>query len=382
MLQSFISRRIRAFTLLELLVVIAIVAVLVGLVLPAVQNAREAARRMSCANNLRQLAIAAHHFHDDHGKFRTGGRLPIDVRGRPTGRTNLMIELLPYFEQDNLYKRWDSYDNRKNVAGGTTAIQAQVIAILLCHSDPLPETVVEHTAAVWLSPPWCRGYYGMGSYGGNAGTRSVYPGDPPAFPRISRDGILFLDSSVSLASVTDGSSNTFLFGKRYHRDPEHDLRQPVVQPGRDSIAHLGKWGFVGGGGGVMASVTLHTAAPINYRMPPGGDFSALENRDCAYGSGHPGGANFAFADGSVRFLSDRTPLPTLQALRTRRGGEVVSDGDFLMGVRLGASNPPLPECRTPNRKCQPSCDDLSAAAGSRYRGNPERRRGVTTNDVA
>ena len=168
----------------------------------------------------------------------------------------------------------------------------------------------------------------MSSYGGNAGKRSVPPGDPPAFPGISRDGIFFLDSCVRLADVTDGTSNTFLFGERYHRDPEFDLRQPVVSPGRGSLAQLGKWGFVAGAGGIMAHVTLHTAAPINYRVPPGGDAPTLENRACAFGSGHPGGANFAFADGSVRFVSDRTPLPTLQALSTRRGGEVVSAGDF------------------------------------------------------
>ena len=148
MLQSFRSRRSRGFTLVELLVVIAIVAVLIGLLLPAVQNAREAANRMSCTNNLRQLAIAAHHFHDDHGKFPTGARLPVDVGDRPTGGTNLWVELLPYFEQDNLYKKWDDNDNRNNVAGGRDATQAQVIKILLCPSDPLPEPVVELTAAV------------------------------------------------------------------------------------------------------------------------------------------------------------------------------------------------------------------------------------------
>jgi prepilin-type processing-associated H-X9-DG protein len=283
---------------------------------------------MACANNLKQIALATHNFHDTNLKFPTGGRLPVYVGGVPTGATNLWVELLPYFEQDNLHNKWDYCDNRKNVAGGTNATQAQVIKLLLCPSDPLQEPVVESTSANSVTPAWSWGFYGMSSYGGSAGKRSFPMGVPPAFPGISRDGIFFIDSRIRMTDIKDGTSTTFLFGERYHRDPEFDLRRPVVAPGILPIGEIGRWGFVAGSGGIMANVTLHSAAPINYRMPSGGDVLALDNRIAAFGSGHVHGANFAFADGHVRFVSDSIPLPTLQALSTRAGGEVVSDGDF------------------------------------------------------
>ena len=180
MRQSLRAARRRGFTLLELLVVIAIIAVLIGLMVPAVQKVREAANRMACANNLKQIALATHNFEGTHQKFPTGAHLPIYAGNRPTGGTNLWVELLPYFEQDNLYKDWDYCDNRTNVAGGRNATQARVIKLLICPSDPLPEDVVENSA--WRTPPWSRGFYGMSSYGGNAGTRSVPVGAASAFP--------------------------------------------------------------------------------------------------------------------------------------------------------------------------------------------------------
>jgi prepilin-type N-terminal cleavage/methylation domain-containing protein/prepilin-type processing-associated H-X9-DG protein len=319
------SRKRRGLTLVELLVVIAIIAVLVGLLFPALQSARAASNRLQCINNLWQLGLAAHQYHDATAKFPNGARLPVDVDGRPTMGSNLWVELLPYFEERNLYRKWDFEDNRNNVAGDSNAVQAQVIEILLCPSDPLPERVVEMTAAnASLTPSWCWGFYGMSSYGGNAGKRSVPPGTPPDFPGVSRDGIFFVDSSVRLADVTDGSSKTLLFGERFHHDPQFDLLRPVVLPGVAPMAALGRWGFVAGVGGAMANVTLHAAATINDQAPAGADNLAMQNRTCAFGSGHPGGANFAFADGSARFVAEDLPLELLRALSTRAGEEVTT----------------------------------------------------------
>jgi prepilin-type N-terminal cleavage/methylation domain-containing protein/prepilin-type processing-associated H-X9-DG protein len=322
--QSPDSTKRSGFTLVELLVVIAIIAVLIGLLLPAVQKVREAAARTQCSNNLKQIALAAHSYHDAAGRFPTGLHLPDNVGSRPTGGINLWVALLPYFEQDNLYRQWDLYDNRNNVAGGTNATQAQTIKILLCPSDPLSPSVVQLEAT--LAAPWSWGFYGMSSYGGNAGKRSFSPGSPPLYTEMTRDGIFFLDSCVCLTDVTDGTSNTFLFGERCHRDPYFDLQQPLVYPGAGSIGRVGRWGCVAGLG-CMGNVMLSTPVPIDYQVPAGGDVSTLRDRMCAFGSGHPGGANFAFADGSVRFVPASTPLLSLQALSTRAGGEVVLDSN-------------------------------------------------------
>src|SRR5205823_6348893 len=102
----------RGFTLIELLVVIAIIAVLVGLLLPAVQKVREAAARTQCINNLKQFGLAAHNYHGAAGQFPTGARPSVTVNGVPTLGTNVWVEVFPYIEQDNLYRSWDFTDNR------------------------------------------------------------------------------------------------------------------------------------------------------------------------------------------------------------------------------------------------------------------------------
>jgi prepilin-type processing-associated H-X9-DG protein len=307
-------------------VAIAIIGILIGLLLPAVLMAREAARRMSCANNLRQVALAAHCYHDARGQFPAGVHPFAMIGNVPTGGTNLWVEMLPYFEQRNLFEKWDYLDNRNNVAGGMNATTAQVIKIMRCPTDPIRQPVSQFTLA--NAPAWSYGYYGLSSYGGNAGLRSFDPGIAPDYAQMSREGIFYIDSSVRLVEVRDGASLTLLFGERHHYDPEYDRRVSVVAPTRPTtFAEAGRWGIVGVPGG-MAQVTLSTPVMINYRVPSGGDLLSLDNRACAFGSGHSGGANFAFVDGSARFVSDKIPLATLRALSTRAGGEVVSTESY------------------------------------------------------
>jgi prepilin-type processing-associated H-X9-DG protein len=150
----------------------------------------------------------------------------------------------------------------------------------------------------------------------------------PDLPRLSKDGVIYVGSNVGLKDIVDGTTTTLLFGERFHDDPEYERqRRGGVRPDFPPMAGWGRWGFVANQG-ASGNISLSTPAPINYRVPAGGGPAALEDRACTFGSGHPGGANFAFADGSVRFLRDGIALPTLRALSTIAGREVVPPGDY------------------------------------------------------
>jgi prepilin-type N-terminal cleavage/methylation domain-containing protein/prepilin-type processing-associated H-X9-DG protein len=323
--------RRKGFTLIELLVVIAIIGVLVGLLLPAVQKVREAANRMSCSNNLKQLGLAAHNYHSTYGKFPTGTNLsPAPFGTTATGQAflppvvqgqafSLFEALLTYVEQDNIYRllnltspnvfnnrRWDSQYNPGN-CNTQTSPGATVIKTFLCPSDIGPKQTT------WQYDANNTFYFGANSYGGCAGTVAFY------FLNMTQDGIFYLNSSNGVAEVTDGTSNTLMFGERKRYDPTYDRIYGSSFANRSGWAwanNLSGFDFLFG-----TEVPINWVIPANLTSDPG--FVNEDLRFNAFGSFHPGGANFGMADGSVRFLPDSTPLLILQYLVTCAGGEVV-----------------------------------------------------------
>jgi prepilin-type N-terminal cleavage/methylation domain-containing protein/prepilin-type processing-associated H-X9-DG protein len=324
-------RRRKGFTLIELLVVIAIIAVLVGLLLPAVQKVREAANRVSCSNNLKQLALAAHNYHSAFGTFPPGVYQLLASSKPKYQPVTLYVYLLPYLEQASLYQQWNQTSPTANTAGGQSSPTSTVLKTLVCPSDLIPQNPVNSSGTTW---------YGITSYGGNGGSQSY----DPQFA--TNDGIFYVigpgsqtapnGKPIRIGDVTDGLSNTILFGERNHVDANNDTYSvPLTNSAAgDYIDVMGDVGWWGNSGGRLAAgdVTFSAYAPINYTIPApypalGTTYNAYlpyyELRLCAFGSGHTGGANFALADGSVRFIQESLPQSTLQLLCVRNDGQVV-----------------------------------------------------------
>jgi len=329
----------KAFTLVELLVVIAIIGILVALLLPAVQAAREAARRMSCTNNLKQLALATHNYHDAMGSFPAGILLSqYDAsKGKYRG-ASLFVFLLPYIEQVSLHAQWDFTNPNNNFKGGLES-RAAMGPDLLCPSEPESENPLHYTTR--LTGSSMDRYIKVTSYAGNAGTRSYHPDS--GF--LQTDGVFFgagpgsqpdpNQEPVRLADITDGTSSTLLFGERSRWDPNYNT---FAAQGWDwELRYYGNW--CGTSRKALSHFTLSSYSPINYRLPfsyadraiasppanTASDFKYyIDLRVCAFGSSHPGGANVALADGSVRFLWETIPLMTFRALSTRQDGEAVN----------------------------------------------------------
>ena len=323
-----------AFTLIELLVVIAIIGILVGLLLPAVQKVRAAAARIRCQNNLKQLGLATHNYHDTKGWLPPGVAQP----GSDNRWTGLFVELLPHIEQGNVEKLWD-YANPNANYGGDGSLAATPIGTYVCPVSGIDTNPIRFGTSS----------RGALTYAGNAGTKAY-----PSF-RATNDGLFGYwtagsRSRVRLTDVTDGLTNTILLGEREVGDANLDsfLTAPfdaTPSPPFASLSSFAAWaGNFGPNAG--AGILVSAGRGINYghpdpyipppptfppTPPPPVSWAALSvlawDRMSAYGSRHTGGVNVALGDASVRFVRQTLDVYVLQCLSTRSGREIIP-GDW------------------------------------------------------
>jgi prepilin-type N-terminal cleavage/methylation domain-containing protein/prepilin-type processing-associated H-X9-DG protein len=299
------NRSCRAgFTLLELLVVLAIFAVLMGLIVAAVQRVRAAADRTTCSNNLHQLGLALHMYHDAHGVLPPGCSSPSG--NNPYPFISWCSYLLPYVDQGPLWEHEKAAyaSDRDFLSPPHAAYRAQVLKVFACPADG---------RSTQPGQPSPMSFFAFTSYLGVEGTNYL-----------TMDGVLYLDSRTRLADITDGLSNTLMVGER--------------PPSPDQT--LGWW-YAGWGQAQTGSMDM----VLGVRELNSGDIFLREARKCWSGpyffspgavrnpcdpfhfwSLHPAGGNFLFADGSTRFLAYSAD-PLMPALATRAGGETVDFGD-------------------------------------------------------
>lgn len=308
------ASRSAGFTLVELLVVIAIIGLLVAMLLPAVQAAREAARRSQCTNNMKNLALAMHNYHDTLKSF-------------PYGFSNLEAlwsgPILPYVEQKNLYDtliwaesgmgNWNADGSPNEVACGT------LIEIFRCPSMAAPEHI-DNEGIPGRVPTSYRGCAGSNIWSDDASTiPASAPAGARALEQVPLNGMLWGNSNVRMADVIDGTSNTILLGESY-TDPNYVKDGQGMDFWLFGAPQTGNWA-PGNAGGTEYSEGVGSAGPrINSRKDPTQPGVVME---IAFGSYHPGGANFALTDGSVRFFPETIDMVVYNGLGSRDGREAV-----------------------------------------------------------
>jgi prepilin-type processing-associated H-X9-DG protein len=303
-----------------LLVVIAIIAILIGLLLPAVQKVREAAARTKCQNNLKQLGLGLHNYHSAYEKFPAGWKAirnppPANTIDTTQGAWSWSAELLPYIEQDNLYRRLNP-PGRTFRAVFTADLDAlrTPVSTFMCPSDTMaPLNENRRFSQMGLATPTA---IAISNYPGNGGNN----GDTGLFQE---------DKQLNIAGVSDGTSNTLAVGERASR-----VITPASPDGRQ-FATL--WAGISQASGETAGGQSGCRGYTYYRMPDGETNTNLRSPQDAFSSNHTGGANFVLCDGSVRFISysinwtdastSNTPtaMGTFNRLGQRDDGQVVGD---------------------------------------------------------
>ncbi len=307
--------RKRGFTLIELLVVIAIIAILIALLLPAVQQAREAARRTQCKNNLKQLGLALHNYHDTVNVFPWG----FDER-----ETLWSAMILPQIEQTNLYNTlvWQegTIGNWNHAGGPNTKACATIVEGFRCPSMPLgPRDNESIPGRVPVSYRACAGSMISSD---DASTRPA-GFNTVAFKSLEEnnlDGIFYGCSSIRMRDITDGTSNTIMVGES--RTSEYSKDGQQMDYWQFGSPQSGGWNINSTGG------TEYTEGLGSCVVKPNANLDLTMNgvlMEMAFGSYHIGGAQYTLADGSVRFISENIDLGVYRALGTRGGGEVVGE---------------------------------------------------------
>ena len=341
----------RGFTLIELLVVIAIIAILVALLLPAVQQAREAARRTQCKNNIKQLILALHNHHDVKQRFPVGTSIgrswwanmnasPTFYDAPPGGYATLAngaqssyplegpcytwaFYIFPYMEQTNIYQQMDptklsgAWPWWYMMTDGKSLVGTPLPAYM-CPSDP-------NSFAPWVDPGNAAYKAAVSSYLGVIGTHTYKVAPTSSFPdprggtflnRIGQDGMLYVNSKTNFRDCTDGTSNTLMIGER------------SVPDGREYGWIVAAWGADGYGFGVadcllgmeerFSTAAGHSQPPSYYKPGKKNVYEDMYH----YWSNHAGGSQFGMVDGSVQFLNYNVDKTVIYGLASRGGNEV------------------------------------------------------------
>jgi prepilin-type processing-associated H-X9-DG protein/prepilin-type N-terminal cleavage/methylation domain-containing protein len=323
-----VQTRRTAFTLIELLVVISIIGMLIGLLVPAVQVAREAARRIQCVNNLKQMALGLHSYQDQLGSLPvTSVRYQGDSTCIGCGygafytfRTLMLpqIEQTPLYNAINfsyLYSPYGTGDVYKVPVNTTVA--GALISTYACPSDRMSAVGIVNYGSGNTKVIVPDSSY-MACVGRKIALGATWPGSYPS-TSASDDGAMNEFRSIRIAQITDGLSNTILLGE-LGRGPQGVGQADWFAAWTDSVQRI-----------TSVGINRRYTAPFPFaeNMPEGANAPLYGPQSTlGFGSWHPGGANFAFADGSVKFLKNTTSLDVLVALGSRAGGEVVSASGY------------------------------------------------------